>query len=53
MTLDQLFGADSGGGALGSESIGDLLSSLDDEEDGGGVGRRCATTSPQRPTTSW
>jgi type II secretory ATPase GspE/PulE/Tfp pilus assembly ATPase PilB-like protein len=34
-TLDHLFGADTGGGSLGAESIGDLLSSLDDDEDGG------------------
>jgi len=34
LTLDQLFGADTGGGALGAESIGDLLSSLDEDEDG-------------------
>ena len=33
-TLDHLFGADTGGGSLGAESIGDLLSSLDDEEEG-------------------
>src|SRR5690242_616228 len=33
-TLDHFFGADTGGGSLGSESIGDLLSSLDDEESG-------------------
>jgi type II secretory ATPase GspE/PulE/Tfp pilus assembly ATPase PilB-like protein len=37
-TLDHFFGADSGAGALGAESIGDLLSSLDEEEGGeGGV----------------
>ena len=34
LTLDQMFGADSGAG--GGESIGDLLSSLDEDEEGGG-----------------
>src|SRR5258706_6359211 len=35
LTLDHFFGADTGMGS--SESIGDLLSSLDEEEDGGGA----------------
>jgi len=34
-TLDLFFGADSGGG--GGESIGDLLSSLDEDEEGGAI----------------
>jgi type II secretory ATPase GspE/PulE/Tfp pilus assembly ATPase PilB-like protein len=34
-TLDQFFGADSGAG--GGESIGDLLSSLDEDEEGGSI----------------
>jgi type II secretory ATPase GspE/PulE/Tfp pilus assembly ATPase PilB-like protein len=37
LTLDQFFGAE-GMQGVGSESIGDLLSSLDDEEEGGIVG---------------
>src|SRR6185503_19735675 len=37
-TLDHFFGADSGASALGAESIGDLLSSLDEDEEGGGAG---------------
>jgi type II secretory ATPase GspE/PulE/Tfp pilus assembly ATPase PilB-like protein len=37
-TLDHFFGADSGMGGGSNESIGDLLSSLDDEEGGGGEG---------------
>jgi type II secretory ATPase GspE/PulE/Tfp pilus assembly ATPase PilB-like protein len=35
-TLNQIFGAESVGG--GGESIGDLLSSLDEDEEGGGAG---------------
>ena len=35
LTLDLFFGADSGMGGGGSESIGDLLSSLDEDEEGG------------------
>jgi type II secretory ATPase GspE/PulE/Tfp pilus assembly ATPase PilB-like protein len=35
-TLDHFFGADSGGGSLGAESIGDLLSGLDEDEESGG-----------------
>jgi type II secretory ATPase GspE/PulE/Tfp pilus assembly ATPase PilB-like protein len=34
LTLDQFFGAE-GMGGVGSESIGDLLSSMDDDEEGG------------------
>jgi type II secretory ATPase GspE/PulE/Tfp pilus assembly ATPase PilB-like protein len=37
-TLDHFFGADSGAASLGAESIGDLLSSLDEDEEGGGAG---------------
>ncbi|HEX3058454.1 MAG TPA: type II/IV secretion system protein, partial [Usitatibacter sp.] len=36
-TLDHFFGADSGGGSLGAESIGDLLSGLDEDEESGGA----------------
>ena len=50
LTLDQYFGAE--GSAGGSESIGDLLSSLDDEEDGA-RGASAPTTSRPPPTTSW
>src|SRR4051812_48173457 len=35
-TLDQFFGAE--GSGMGGESIGDLLSSLDDEDEGGSLG---------------
>ena len=34
-TLDHFFGADSGVGAMGSESIGDLLGGLETDEEGG------------------
>ena len=37
LTLDQFFGAE-GTQGMGNESIGDLLSSMDDEEDGGIAG---------------
>jgi type II secretory ATPase GspE/PulE/Tfp pilus assembly ATPase PilB-like protein len=37
-TLDHFFGADSGMGGGGGESIGDLLSSLDEDDEGGGAG---------------
>src|SRR5690606_31172324 len=35
LTLDHFFGAD--GGVGGGESIGDLLSSLDEDDEGGGI----------------
>ena len=38
LTLDLFFGIEGTQGSGGSESIGDLLSSLDDEEEGGGLG---------------
>ena len=37
LTLDHFFGVDGGMPGGGSESIGDLLSSLDEEEEGGGA----------------